>query len=371
MSLYNDLNEVLTPYANKIKEVNESLGVIKNNDHVLIEWTEGGWINTSGSNVNISSITASETFRYSITPASEGDVAVIYATGGASPRAWCFVDKSYNVLSVSAANATCSGTEVTAPANTAYAIIQDNSSTETDSYITCGIIEDVKAIENEMAGINTNLDVISNLTSKDVKSAIFTLLLNAAFVNENDRSTEYQLLRDWSLTTPSAKGGIFYHLDETVFDGTNGIITDLVFFDVDRDFTITVDFKVKQYYGRRVFGGILNNNNVVNGLALNGFGLNLNGTDHNFAHYGKHTGRVKMVFRHKKGSNALTIKSLSDYYNIVYDEQFAYTPNADSTSVLVVGRDLRNTIPFFGTIYELTFYAGVWSDTFATAYVKG
>ena len=156
--------------AQAIGEVNESLSEVRSGDRVAISWTLDGYLNTSGSTVNISAVTSSQNFRYSITPAQEGDIFFLNVTGGISPRAWCFVDASYNVLSVSDASVVCSDTKVVAPQGTAYAIIQDNTRIK-DSYKSCKLIERIQNAE------------ISN----DIKTALLACFAHVAWIDEDGR----------------------------------------------------------------------------------------------------------------------------------------------------------------------------------------
>lgn len=73
-------------------------------------------------------------FKYAIVPCSAGDKFTINATGGGSPRVWCFVKSNYEVISVDPTNNhTVSGLVLTAPTNSAYLILNDKSGSR--SYI--------------------------------------------------------------------------------------------------------------------------------------------------------------------------------------------------------------------------------------------
>ena len=59
---------------------------------------------------------------YAIVPCAEDDVFTISCTGGSGARAYAFVDASYNILTVSAANINITDRVITAPENAAYLI---------------------------------------------------------------------------------------------------------------------------------------------------------------------------------------------------------------------------------------------------------
>lgn len=91
---------------------------------IIEEWTNknvsfvSGWINTSGSTVDVSSITINDAWRHSIITVKQNEIIKLKGAGGSSPRLWCFTDESYNVLSSANADTVISSlTEKTAPAD--------------------------------------------------------------------------------------------------------------------------------------------------------------------------------------------------------------------------------------------------------------
>lgn len=85
-----------------------------------------GWLNTSGDNVDISSIVNDKLYSYSITPCKKGDWFTITAVGANAPRAWCFTDISFKILSKENANISVYKLQIQAQAD-GYLIINDNS----------------------------------------------------------------------------------------------------------------------------------------------------------------------------------------------------------------------------------------------------
>jgi len=90
------------------------------------------------------------TWSYTISPCNAGEVITITGQGGSTPRLWAFTDKDYKLISKSADGAGMTGGTVTAPANTAYCII--NSTTTALDF--CGI----EGLTSVIGNINTVLE---------------------------------------------------------------------------------------------------------------------------------------------------------------------------------------------------------------------
>ena len=89
---------------------------------------EDAYIALNASTVDINSPIASTTgYMAYVIPCAEGDVFEVSAVGGETPRAYAFIDSSSNVLLVARANASVTNLILTAPANSAYLIINDKS----------------------------------------------------------------------------------------------------------------------------------------------------------------------------------------------------------------------------------------------------
>lgn len=90
----------------------------------------GQYIKTNGSIGTTVNLTPSSSsgFKYAIVNCQSGDTFTINATGGNSPRTWCFCDSNNVILDRDGtANNTVTNLILTAPTNTAKLIINDNS----------------------------------------------------------------------------------------------------------------------------------------------------------------------------------------------------------------------------------------------------
>lgn len=88
-----------------------------------IKYTDGKWYNTSASTVNISEPNSSPTWSTAVIPCVEYDTFTVTGVGGSSPRSWAFIDANGVVLSVSIESKTEQDTEIIAPRNSAYCIL--------------------------------------------------------------------------------------------------------------------------------------------------------------------------------------------------------------------------------------------------------
>lgn len=137
MSLYSDLNEVLTPYAQRIK------GLVTANDEIkadlgeqlgieAIRMVANKYVDLSGSMVTMSGGSpaysgTSPAYSCGIISCEPGDDAIISGTGGGQTRLWGFVDSSGNILEKADASSTAENLVIAAPANTAFLIVHTNN----------------------------------------------------------------------------------------------------------------------------------------------------------------------------------------------------------------------------------------------------
>ena len=82
-----------------------------------LSFTEGGYIKTSGSTADITSVVTDSSFAYAVMDCQAGDVIVTRGKGGSDARLWAFLDSSGNVLSKSGSGANQYYTEQIAPTN--------------------------------------------------------------------------------------------------------------------------------------------------------------------------------------------------------------------------------------------------------------
>lgn len=100
----------------------------------MIEMIPGGYIpcNTL-TGINVNTVTTNANYRHAAVACTEGDVFTVSAKGASVGRAWAFVSANGDRLDSATAAQTVTNLVLTAPANTAWLIINDNN-TDTHSY---------------------------------------------------------------------------------------------------------------------------------------------------------------------------------------------------------------------------------------------
>lgn len=188
MSLYSDLNDVLTPYAQRIKGLTKENTELKADlgDKIgVIGSVKGYYINLTTDPVDISNPSASSTgLAYSIVDCSEGDKFVINAVGAASGRAWGFLDSSNHVLSMADANATVENLVLVAPTNAVKLIINDKGG---------GI--SYKADNNLVSRVSA-LETAEPEFSTDVKTALMALVSHIGVWTDGNGQSYIDALED-------------------------------------------------------------------------------------------------------------------------------------------------------------------------------
>ena len=91
---------------------------------------ENAYIALNGSTADIDSPVSQAEYVAYVVPCSEGDKFEISAVGGIAPRAYGFIDGESNVLLVANASVSVSNLILTAPADSAYLVINDKSGAE-------------------------------------------------------------------------------------------------------------------------------------------------------------------------------------------------------------------------------------------------
>lgn len=138
----------------QIIEDTTGIGVIQFSDPALKQY-----IITNGSTVqwDTPAVSAYSNIKWAVVECSPGDVFTINGRGGNSDRLWAFADASKNIISVSGVSASATELVLTAPANAAYLIINDE--TDSQSYIgDTTASKDTATILN-----NTNRSISGNL----------------------------------------------------------------------------------------------------------------------------------------------------------------------------------------------------------------
>lgn len=112
------------------KKTGDEIGALKEDLNVLsgvgeqVVLTSGGYITTNIDVIDVSDITDNAGYKYAVVECAHGDKYTISAsTTGAKARLWCFTDAEYNVLSVASAGGSVENLVITAPAGTAYLIV--------------------------------------------------------------------------------------------------------------------------------------------------------------------------------------------------------------------------------------------------------
>lgn len=130
----------------------------------------------------------SNVYRFCLVEANPGDLFTITCTGGASPRAYAFIDNSLHILENAGSSATFIDKVIKAPANTAYLIINDSSGT---GYVFKGITD--KALNKLEKNIYKNTISDSNGLSAFVaymnKIATEMGMTDSTFVNPSGLTT--------------------------------------------------------------------------------------------------------------------------------------------------------------------------------------
>ena len=117
----------LTGVAADAKSVGDGLANLKSDlNCVPIAKIDGGYIALNGSTADVTNPTAYSSYSYSLVSCKQGDTFTVNAKGGSAPRAWGFVSSTGTVLLVAPSNHIASNVSITAPADTAYLVINDN-----------------------------------------------------------------------------------------------------------------------------------------------------------------------------------------------------------------------------------------------------
>jgi len=121
--------------GDEISSLKDGLTLFTNNDE--IELTEGAYYALNGTSITIGSPTEYATKKYALVPCTAGDKFTISASGGTSAKPWGFVDSSGTILEsafVPSGSVTLTNVRLIAPADTAYLVINNDSSNTYKSY---------------------------------------------------------------------------------------------------------------------------------------------------------------------------------------------------------------------------------------------
>lgn len=136
----------------QISDLKKDLALITGTTEITL--TEGLYISTAGAVGDTASLTevSSQLWRSAIVNCSAGEGFLVNVKGGATPRAWCFVDSSNKILSISASSITVTNTVILAPKNSAKLILNDNIAYLGTNY------------RNVIRAVNNRVDILDSKT---------------------------------------------------------------------------------------------------------------------------------------------------------------------------------------------------------------
>lgn len=186
MSLYSDLNEVLTPYAQRIKGLAQEHTELKAdlvNQVGVFEKIKDRYINLVTDPVDLlNPISSTSGLAYSIIECAAGDAFIINAVGAVNARAWGFLDSGNHVLLMAESNAVVRNLKITAPENAVKLVINDNSngiSYKIGSNLASKMRESVGDLADLETEANTDLvSAVNEVAQRGLSDALKTALLN-------------------------------------------------------------------------------------------------------------------------------------------------------------------------------------------------
>lgn len=137
------------------------------------------FIALNGSTANVANmLTPSGNCNCAVVECSAGDQFIIFATGGNAARAYGFVAENGNILAVAGANISLNGQVVTAPTNTKYLVINDNSAPPSKSFTGSKLLIDTVNYTNEQIDLYNIKSV--NLFDKNASDNVSGVYLNTS-----------------------------------------------------------------------------------------------------------------------------------------------------------------------------------------------
>lgn len=164
----------------------------------LFHWNEKGFIDLSGSSVNLTPET-NQGLDYAVIECTAGDKFIITARGGNKSRVWGFVDSNNSILSVSDANADVESIEITAPTNAVKLILNAYRNSEAFAYkVGNNLTSRVSALEKD--GL-----------SDTVKEALLICFDKVAWSDSNGRNYYNNLceafgIQQWDFSWDASSG---------------------------------------------------------------------------------------------------------------------------------------------------------------------
>ena len=232
MSLYNDLTDVLTPYANKIKEVNESLGAINT---ISFGDVVDGYYRWDNGRFNSSTTDKSKNVKL---PCKEGDSFIYKGERPSGSSAHCIL---YNgdAMVTTYNNWGIQETEITIPSGVTHVLFQVKD-TATDYYVMRTNPKSADYVSYLLDKTQGEVDGVYSATTDDLDSFVTIKNVGDGKISEWGRekrtanlddfvNAEPRNLIDWRKCT---RGNLRYDTG-VISDGSN-YITD--FIPVEREF---------------------------------------------------------------------------------------------------------------------------------------
>ena len=136
---------------------------------IIDGWVDGKYLYTNGqvgTTVDVNNPQNGASWRYVVVPCTEGQEVTINATGSGGQRLWCFTDDEYTILDRANSNVTGDNLVITAPENTAYLIVNDNSKNNV-CYFGTALIDTVNGIRSDLSDESTILNNLIDTVNTD------------------------------------------------------------------------------------------------------------------------------------------------------------------------------------------------------------
>ena len=175
------------------------------------------YINAEASTISFNSrYTIASNCSYAIVPCAEGDVFTINATGGGFPRAYAFASIDGTNLQKADSGAVLTDYEVTAPANSAFLIINDFSGRTSykGTLANCPVKRNQLAeVQTTVSGIESDLsDTKSNIS--DIESDLYNVPIETTGTDNYINLGFSDLTQPVNLTHPYSASGFKYAIIE-------------------------------------------------------------------------------------------------------------------------------------------------------------
>lgn len=146
------------------------------------------FVNCNTTNIDLNNYIEGQTYvRTAVVPCKEGDKFVINARGGNYARPWMFINASWSRISVADGSIAYTDYELTAPANSAYLIINDYDFQESHF----GTLADVVATHGETGAL-------ADLNTADKSNLVSAINEVDGIANEALNSLSNPVITDWT-----------------------------------------------------------------------------------------------------------------------------------------------------------------------------